>query len=110
MTEAPPGSGAPPSAAAWATLDAATVEELMPFGEVRSVARGAVLYRAGEEAPDFFVVLEGEAEIVRETDGGDVLFCFIGAVPATAWLGDCVAVGEGSSAVRSVHEYLAIHT
>jgi thioredoxin reductase (NADPH) len=92
------------------------------------------------------------------------LFCFIGAVPATAWLGDCVAldrsgfvltdrslpdalandsvfggrdplpletsqpgvfavgdvrsgslkrvaaaVGEGSSAVRSVHDYLAAH-
>ncbi len=93
------------------------------------------------------------------------LFCFIGAEPATAWLGDCVAldrrgfvltdrglpeavlagtdyaaraplpfetslpgvfavgdvrqgsikrvaaaVGEGSSAVRSVHDYLATHT
>jgi thioredoxin reductase (NADPH) len=91
------------------------------------------------------------------------LFCFIGAVPATAWLGDCVAldrsgfvltdqslpsdadtafggrdplpletsapgvfavgdvrsgslkrvaaaVGEGSTAVRSVHDYLALHS
>jgi thioredoxin reductase (NADPH) len=78
MTDAPPAD-APPSAAAWATLDAATVEELMPFGEVRSVARGAVLYRAGEEAPDFFGVLEGETEIVRETDGGDILIATHGA-------------------------------
>jgi thioredoxin reductase (NADPH) len=44
------------------------------------------------------------------------LFSFIGAIPATEWLGDvrsgslkrvAAAVGEGSSAVRSVYDYLA---
>ena len=39
--------------------------ELAPFGDERAVAAGEVLYRAGDDEYDFFVVLEGEAEIVR---------------------------------------------
>jgi thioredoxin reductase (NADPH) len=111
------------------------------------------------------VTLEDNQTGERRTVPCQGLFCFIGAVPATAWLGGCVAldrsgfvitdrslpdsiangsayggrdplpfetsipgvfavgdvrsgslkrvaaaVGEGSSAVRQVHEYLATHT
>ncbi len=109
------------------------------------------------------VTLEDNHTGQRRTVPCRGLFCFIGAVPATAWLSDCVAldrsgfvitdrslpsdaatafggrdplpletstpgvfavgdvrsgslkrvaaaVGEGSTAVRSVHEYLAIHS
>ena len=41
------------------------------FGEIREVERGDMLYRAGEPTPDFFVVLEGEVEIVRRDDSGE---------------------------------------
>jgi len=55
---------------AWPEIDDETLEELLGFGEVRAVERGEILYRAGEPTPDFFVVLEGEVEIVRLDDGG----------------------------------------
>ncbi len=53
-----------------ATLTEAELAELAPFGEERAVEAGDVLYRAGDSY-DFFVVLEGEAEIVRSTPDGD---------------------------------------
>jgi len=71
--------GPPATDVAWPTLDAATIAELTPFGSVRSVARGDVLYRAGEALPGFFVVLDGETEIVRERDSGDVVIAVHGA-------------------------------
>ena len=110
------------------------------------------------------VTMEDNQTGVRTTVPCEGLFCFIGAIPATGWLGDCVdldrsgfvvtdrslsdeatqskafggreplpmetslpgvfavgdvrsgsmkrvaaAVGEGSSVVRQVHEYLASH-
>jgi thioredoxin reductase (NADPH) len=51
---------------AWPKLDDRTIEELEAVGEVRSVTAGEILYRAGDPTPDFIVVLEGAAEIVRE--------------------------------------------
>jgi thioredoxin reductase (NADPH) len=57
-----------------ATLDEAQIEELMPFGTVRAVARGDILYRAGEPTPDFMVMIDSEAEIIRHDDiEGDVV-------------------------------------
>ncbi len=63
----------PQAAVAWPRFDDATLAELERFGEVRQVARGDLLYRAGGPTPDFFVVLEGEAEIVRMDDTGEVV-------------------------------------
>jgi thioredoxin reductase (NADPH) len=61
------------------TLDAGQLAVVEPFGEARDVAAGDVLYRAGESAadpscsrPSFYVVLEGEVEIVRPDAAGDV--------------------------------------
>ncbi len=65
-------TGFPASDVAWPTLDAATIEDLEQFGEVRAVEPGAILYRAGD-TPDFFVVLEGAVEIVRLDDVGEIV-------------------------------------
>lgn len=61
------------------TLDAGQLALVEPFGEARDVAAGEVLYRAGESAadpacgrPSFYVVLDGEVEIVRPDAEGDV--------------------------------------
>ncbi len=58
---------------AWPVLDVRTLEELEAVGEVREVATGDILYRAGDPTPDFFVVLEGEVEILRIDDTGEVV-------------------------------------
>ncbi len=134
-------------------IDADDHIELRTRAEVRSLDGDGHLAR---------VTLEQTASGGRDTIDCAGLFCFIGAEPVTAWLGDCVAldrsgfvltdrslpddvlasvefaaraplpfetslpgvfavgdvragsikrvaaaVGEGSSAVRSVHEYLA---
>jgi thioredoxin reductase (NADPH) len=74
---------APAVSEAWtiseATLDAATLADLVAFGDEVPVEAGDVLYRAGDDAPPFFVVLEGEAQIIRRDDDGDVVVATHGA-------------------------------
>jgi thioredoxin reductase (NADPH) len=138
-----------------ARIEADTRIEVLTHTEVRELAGDGHL----EE-----ITLEHTASGDRTIVGCGGLFCFIGAIPATAWLQGCVsldrngfvrtdrslsdadatsevfggrdplpfetsqpgvfavgdvrlgsmkrvatAVGEGSSAVRSVHDYLALH-
>ncbi|MDX6410109.1 MAG: thioredoxin reductase, partial [Gaiellaceae bacterium] len=59
--------------AVFAALSAGDLAVLASFGEVRSVRGGEVLYSAGDPATDFFVVLDGEVEVVRAGDGGEVI-------------------------------------
>jgi thioredoxin reductase (NADPH) len=58
---------------AFPKLDDRTIAELETVGEVRTVVAGEHLYDAGAPTPDFYVVLEGAAEIVREDEAGDRL-------------------------------------
>jgi thioredoxin reductase (NADPH) len=58
---------------AWPRLDGRVLEELEAFGEIRQVAPGDILYSAGAPTPDFFVVLEGEVEIVRLGDATELV-------------------------------------
>jgi thioredoxin reductase (NADPH) len=51
--------------AAWATLGPAELDELREFGVERPVSVGDLLFRAGDLVENFFVVLEGEVEIIR---------------------------------------------
>jgi thioredoxin reductase (NADPH) len=51
--------------AATAPLDEAMLADVAAVGHERSVARGDVLYRAGDSNPPFIVILEGEAEVLR---------------------------------------------
>jgi thioredoxin reductase (NADPH) len=53
---------------AWPLLDRAAVGEIAAFGAAIAVEAGQMLYRAGGDPPNFFVVLDGEVEIVREGD------------------------------------------
>ena len=53
---------------AWPLLDPAAVGEIAAFGSPVAVEAGQMLYRAGGDPPNFFVVLDGEVEIVREGD------------------------------------------
>ncbi len=55
------------------TLGAAALVELAPFGEERAVQVGDILYRAGDDSYDFFVVLEGAVDIIRPDLTGDTL-------------------------------------
>ena len=72
MTRAEPqATVAVGSDAAWPTLGAAELAELATFGETRDVDAGDVLYRAGDSSYNFFVVVEGEVEIVRSVEGAD---------------------------------------
>ena len=61
------------------TLDDDQLADIAPFGTVREVAAGEVLYTAGEAAGDpycsrssFYVVLAGEVEVIRPDSAGDV--------------------------------------
>jgi thioredoxin reductase (NADPH) len=51
-------------------LSASELSEMAAFGTEKAVRAGEILFRAGEASYDLFVVLEGEAEVVR-SDGND---------------------------------------
>ena len=79
--------GAGPADVALPTLDAGQLAALAPFGEERAVTVGQVLYHADEGVspgldcarPNFFVVLEGEVEIIRPDVDGEVVLLVHGA-------------------------------
>ena len=52
------------------------LEELSEFGERRQLAAGDVLYRAGESTSDFYVVIEGRVEIVRDDDSQQLVVVY----------------------------------
>ena len=52
--------------AAWPLLDSSAVAEIAAFGAEIEVEAGHMLYRSGGDPPNFFVVVDGEVEIVRE--------------------------------------------
>jgi thioredoxin reductase (NADPH) len=55
------------------TLSPADLAELASLGEERPVEVGDILFRAGDESSDFFVILEGAVDIIRPDLEGDVL-------------------------------------
>jgi thioredoxin reductase (NADPH) len=68
-----------PADAATATLDEAMLAEVATFGQERAVEQGEVLYGPGDEGQPFFVVLEGEVEVVRREADGDVVVAVHGS-------------------------------
>jgi thioredoxin reductase (NADPH) len=67
------------SGASATMLDDAMLADVAPFGHERAVGRGEVLYRAGDDVQPFFVILEGEVEVVRHESSGDVIIATHGA-------------------------------
>jgi thioredoxin reductase (NADPH) len=51
------------------TLSEDQIEVLSRYGETRKTEVGQVLYRAGDTTNDFFVVLEGEVEVIDDFAG-----------------------------------------
>jgi thioredoxin reductase (NADPH) len=51
------------------TLNEDQIEVLSRYGETRKTEVGQVLYRAGDTTNDFFVVLEGEVEVIDDFAG-----------------------------------------
>src|SRR4051794_16606343 len=58
---------------AFPVLDARQLAEVAEFGTEREVEAGDVLYGAGDRGYDFFVLLEGQVEIVRIDGEGEHL-------------------------------------
>jgi thioredoxin reductase (NADPH) len=54
-----------PDPVAWPLLSASELAEVSAFGSERATVAGEVLFQAGEASDDLFVLLEGEAEVVR---------------------------------------------
>ena len=65
--------------AAAAPFSDIALEEVAPFGKERAVGAGDVLFRAGDPSYDFFVILEGEVDVVRPDNDGDVVLATHGA-------------------------------
>jgi thioredoxin reductase (NADPH) len=73
------------SDAAVVLLSPAELAELAPFGDEVEVSAGDVLYEAGASDYPFYVVLEGEVEIVRPDPTGAVV---VATHPAGRFLGE----------------------
>jgi thioredoxin reductase (NADPH) len=67
---------ADPSDRRFPVLPPEVLDELSEFGERRQIAAGEVLYRAGDSAPDFYVLIEGEVEVVRDDDSQQLVVAY----------------------------------
>jgi thioredoxin reductase (NADPH) len=71
------GPSSPGGADVAVTLGDAALADLAPFGEEMIVDAGDVLFRAGDASYDFFVILEGRADIIRpDIDTEEVIASF----------------------------------
>lgn len=52
------------------------LEELSEFGERRELAVGDVLYRAGQSNAEFFVLISGEVEVVRDDESQELVVVY----------------------------------
>src|ERR1700722_7325835 len=63
---------------AWPVLSAAELADVASCGSERSTVAGELLFAAGEASYDLFVVLEGEAEVLRPGGAEDSLIASFG--------------------------------
>src|SRR5271156_5840643 len=52
------------------------IDELAALGEERQVGEGDILYRAGDAVWDFYVLVEGHVDIVREGDPEELVVSY----------------------------------
>ncbi len=81
MTDPDRGTGAPlvvadPSDQRFPVFSPEVLEEVAEFGERREVSAGEALYRSGESRWDFYVVLEGEVEVVRDDESHQLVVVY----------------------------------
>jgi thioredoxin reductase (NADPH) len=63
---------------AWPVLSASELADLATFATERATEAGQLLFGAGDASYDLFVVLEGEAQVVRPDDGEEVVLAEFG--------------------------------
>ncbi|MGD1057148.1 MAG: FAD-dependent oxidoreductase [Solirubrobacteraceae bacterium] len=63
---------------AWPELSAAQLVDMATFGSERQTEAGELLFQAGEASYDLFVVLDGEAEVLRESGGEEAIVATFG--------------------------------
>jgi thioredoxin reductase (NADPH) len=73
MTSAVPLSVAPREDQLWPTLTPAQIERVAKHGQHRSLQAGEVILEAGQQDFPFFVVIDGELEVLRPSCDGDQL-------------------------------------
>ncbi len=56
---------------AFPVLTAEQIDLLRPYGHVRDIAVGEILYSEGNLSYDFYVILVGEVEIIDHSEGGE---------------------------------------
>jgi thioredoxin reductase (NADPH) len=66
------------NAVASTKLAAEEIDELRPFGIERPLASGEILYRSGQIDPPFYLIVEGECDVVRRGPDGDVVIASFG--------------------------------
>jgi CRP-like cAMP-binding protein len=67
---------AEPSDRRFPVLPPDVLEELSEFGERREPAAGDELYRAGQSNSDFFVLIDGEVEVVRDHESQELIVVY----------------------------------
>jgi thioredoxin reductase (NADPH) len=65
-------------AVAWPILSASEISDMASFGIERTVADGELLFTTGEPSDEFFVVLDGEVEIVAQDGAQEVILAAYG--------------------------------
>ncbi len=82
MPDAPPTEGRKPvfeyeaGDPRFPTLDQDALDELAEYGHVIELAPGDVLYRAGQELWDFYVLVDGAVEVVRDDESQEVVVSY----------------------------------
>ena len=66
-------TGASSDSVLYPTFDDDALAELAGFGQRRPISSGEVLFRPGDDPPDFLVILEGEVELVRVDEAGEAV-------------------------------------
>src|ERR1700733_12694122 len=72
----PPVVVADPSDRRFPVFPRDVLEELSGFGEQRKLRTGDVLYRAGDSMSNFYVLIEGEIEVVRDDDSQQLVVVY----------------------------------
>ena len=68
---------AEPSDPRFPTFDADVLAELAEFGQEWEADAGSVLYRAGESTGTFYVLIDGEIDVLRDDESDDLVVSYI---------------------------------
>ena len=71
MSSSPTLSGLNAETQTWPVLTGAEIDRVRPYGRVRKVERGEILYRPGDVGVSFFILLSAGAEVVQSSIRGE---------------------------------------